>query len=76
MRSNDGKTFTAVGVTNPLFTYGTQPPYDSQNLADPDTIKVGNTWMIFYEMEQANYGHIGLALSTDGVQLRPLRRQL
>jgi hypothetical protein len=32
MRSNDGKNFEAVGVTNPLFKYNTQPVYDSKNL--------------------------------------------
>jgi hypothetical protein len=71
MRSNDGVTFDAINVTNPLLTRGTQPIYDEWNLADPDAIKVGNTWMIFYEMEQSNYGHIGVAFSTDGIHYVP-----
>jgi hypothetical protein len=70
MRSNDGKNFEAVGVTNPLFKYNTQPVYDSKNLADPEAIKVGDTWMVFYEMEQAfedYYAHLGVAFSSDGI---------
>ena len=79
VRSNDGETFTAAGVPhNPVFTSNLQPPYDSQNLADPELLKVGNTWMLFYEMETPSStaasigewmhggGYIGLALSTDG----------
>ncbi len=83
MRSNDGVHFDAVGVTNPIVTYGMQPPFDMQNLADPEAIKVGNTWMLFYEMEtpastassigafMAGGGYIGLALSTDGISWTP-----
>ena len=71
MRSNDGVNFVATGVTNPLLLANTQPVYDSQNLADPEVVKVGNTWMIFYEMEQTNYGHIGVAFSSDGVNYSP-----
>jgi hypothetical protein len=70
MRSNDGKSFTADGVTNPLFKYNTQPIYDQKNLADPEALKVGNTWMIFYEMEQpfeSYYANLGVAFSNDGV---------
>ena len=71
MRSNDGVTFTAAGVSNPLFKYNTQPIFDSQNLADPEAVKVGNTWMLFYEMEQTSYSSIGLATSTDGINYIP-----
>ena len=56
MRSNDGVHFDATGVTNPLFTYGMQPPFDTQNLADPEVYKVGDTWMLFYEQESNAVG--------------------
>ena len=71
MRSNDGVNFVATGVTNPLLVANTQPVFDSQNLADPELAMVGNTWMLFYEMEQTNYGHIGVAFSSDGVHYSP-----
>lgn len=83
LRSNDGIHFTAAGVpSNPLFLR-TQPPYDSKNLADPDIIRVGDTWMMFYEMETFTttaqevgpwmHGgtYIGLATSKDGLAWTP-----
>ncbi len=85
MRSNDGVNFAVEEPTvirNPLFTYNFQPPYDTQNLADPEVYRVGNTWMLFYEQEalpsdvaltpfQGSGGNIGLALSTDGKNWEP-----
>jgi hypothetical protein len=81
MRSNDGVHFDAPPAgTNPLIVHGTQPPYDLQNLADPKIYKVGDTWMMFYEMEtgvtdahpgMAGGGYIGVAFSTDGKKWEP-----
>jgi len=84
VRSNDGEAFTATGVPqNPLFTYNNQPPYDMMNLADPEAYRLGDTWMLFYEMEvQASTAHsigpwmhgggyIGVAFSPDGVTWEP-----
>ena len=80
MRSNDGVSFSSDGITNPLFTYNFQPPYDTMNLADPEIYRVGKTWMFFYEQEalsedvlpyMGSGGNIGLALSTDGKNWEP-----
>ena len=84
VRSNDGVNFVATGVPqNPLFTYNYQPPYDMQNLADPEMYRLGETWMLFYEMETPastassigawmhGGGYIGLALSSDGLSWEP-----
>ena len=82
-RSNDGVNFVVeypAVIQNPLFTYGYQPPYDTQNLADPEAYRVGNTWMLFYEQEalpadvqpyMGSSGNIGVAISTDGKNWEP-----
>jgi hypothetical protein len=75
MRSNDGVNFVAAGVANPLFAFGTQPVFDNYDLADPDVVRVGSSWMIFYQMGEytgVEYkAHIGVAFSTDGVTFTP-----
>jgi hypothetical protein len=84
MRSNDGVNFTAAGVPRePLFKYNYQPPYDMKGLADPEIVKVGDTWMLFYEMEAPRDtatsigpwmhggGFIGVAFSQDGLNWTP-----
>ena len=83
MRSNDGINFDYEGVQNPLFVFNTQPSFDIQNLADPEVYLVGETWMMFYEMETPKQeatnigawmkggGYIGLAFSNDGKNWMP-----
>ncbi len=64
VRSNDGKTWTSTGISNPVIPKGS-----SVHLADPDFIHQGSTWFCYYYDCPTVYGEGGIALatSTDGL---------
>ncbi len=69
VRSNDGINFTDAGVNNPLITPGENNAWDHSWLADPDVIKVGNQWYMYYtgvNMTGGQKNNIGIAISDDG----------
>ncbi|MBS7612372.1 hypothetical protein KEJ27_09290 [Candidatus Bathyarchaeota archaeon] len=65
VRSNDGIHFEDAGICNPLVSRG-----DAVHLADPDVIKVGTTWYMYYMRRYDQNGAINyvidLATSSDG----------
>jgi predicted GH43/DUF377 family glycosyl hydrolase len=74
VRSNDGIHFTDSGVENPLITPGSQGEWDDGLLADPDVVRVGRTWYLYYAGRPANksWQRIGLAVSEDGKVFRKI----
>ncbi len=68
VRSQDGINFTDDGVDNPLVEAGDSGEWDDGFLADPDVIRVGDTWYLYYAARSANksWQRIGLATSSDG----------
>jgi len=65
VRSNDGINFMDAGVSNPLVSRG-----EAVHLADPDIIKIGDTWYMYYTRRYDEEGVIhyviDLAMSSDG----------
>ncbi|KPL05541.1 MAG: hypothetical protein AMJ73_00340 [candidate division Zixibacteria bacterium SM1_73] len=65
VRSNDGMNFVDNGVRNPLIVR--TEPWENRHLADPDVIKVGDKWYMYYMgRERGGTACISLAISDDG----------
>jgi sucrose-6-phosphate hydrolase SacC (GH32 family) len=69
VRSRDGLNFTNEGTEHLLLEAGESGQWDDGFLADPDILKLGDKWYLFYAGRSANksWQKVGLATSNDGI---------